>query len=149
MLISLLMGLLLLGHGLLVALIGIIDYRQIKRDIKFLIVELISGGLLILAWLLIIAYVRFDLPSIVSLIGGFWLAVIATLVLSIAAIVKAIQAFKNKRNWVLSTVGVLLNLLALIIYLIFAFWFSWLLLMMLLGGDIGKSLFEKRFCLLT
>jgi hypothetical protein len=134
MLISLLMGLLLLGHGLLVALIGIIDYRQIKRDIKFLIVELIGGGLLVLAWLLIIAYVRFDLPSIVSLIGGFWLAVIATLVLSIAAIVKAIQAFKNKRNWVLSTVGVLLNLLALIIYLIFALWFSWLLLMMLLGG---------------
>lgn len=135
MLISLLMGLLLLGHGLLIALLGIIDYRQIKRDNKFLIVELIGGGLLVLAWLLIIAYVRFDLPSIVSLIGGFWLAVIATLVLSIAAIVKAIQAFKNKRNWVVSTVGVLLNLLALIIYLIFALWFSWLVLMMLLGSS--------------
>jgi hypothetical protein len=135
MLISLLMGLLLLVHGLLIALLGIIDYRQIKRDNKFLMVELIGSGLLVLAWLLIIAYVRFDLPSIVSLIGGFWLAAIATLVLSIAAIVKAIQAFKNQRNWVLSTVGVLVNLLALIIYLIFALWFSWLLLMMLLGSS--------------
>ena len=135
MLISLLMGLLLLVHGLLIALLGIIDYRQIKRDNKILIGELIGGGLLVLAWLLIIAYVRFDLPSIVSLIGGFWLAAIATLVLSIAAIVKAIQAFKNQRNWVLSTVGVLVNLLALIIYLIFALWFSWLLLMMLLGSS--------------
>lgn len=134
MLISLLMGLLLLVHGLLIASLGIIDYRQIKRGNKFLIVELIGGGLLVLAWLLIIAYVRFDLPSIVSLLGGFWLAAIATFVLSIAAIVKAIQAFKNKHNWIVSTVGVLLNLLALIIYLIFALWFSWLLLMMLLGS---------------
>ena len=128
------MGLLLLSHGLLIASLGIIDYRQIKRGNKFLIAELIGGGLLVLAWLLIIAYVRFDLPSIVSLLGGFWLAAIATLVLSIVAIVKAIQAFKNQRNWVLSTVGVLLNLLALIIYLIFALWFSWLVLMMLLGS---------------
>ncbi|HEY9829565.1 MAG TPA: hypothetical protein V6D26_03240 [Stenomitos sp.] len=134
MLISLLMGLLLLCHGLLIASLAIIDYRQIKRGNKFLIVELIGGGLLVLAWLLIIAYIRFDLPSIMSLIGGFWLAAIATLALSIAAIVKAIQAFKNQRNWVLSTVGVLLNLLALIIYFIFALWFSWLLLMMLLGS---------------
>jgi hypothetical protein len=135
MLISLLMGLLLLSHGLLIALLGIIDYRQVKRDIKFLIVELIGGGLLVLAWLLIIAYVRFDLPSIVSLIGGFWLAVLATLVLSIAAIIKAIQAFKNQSDWVLSTVGVLLNLIALIIYLILALWLSWFLLIMGLGGS--------------
>ncbi len=135
MLISLLMGLLMLCHGLLIASLSIIDYRQIKRDKKFLIVELIGGSLLVLAWWLIIAYVRFDLPSIVSLIGGFWLAAIATLTLSIAAIVKAIQTFKNQGNWVLSTVGVLLNLLALIIYFIFALWFSWLLLMMLLGSS--------------
>lgn len=134
MLISLLMGLLLLCHGLLIASLAVIDYRQIKRDNKFLIVELIGGGLLVVAWLLIIAYVSFDLPSIMSLIGGFWLAAIATLALSIAAIVKAIQAFKNQHNWVLSTVGILLNLLALIIYFIFALWFSWLLLMMLLGS---------------
>lgn len=135
MLISLLMGLLMLCHGLLIASLSIIDYRQIKRDKKFLIVELIGGSLLVLAWWLIIAYVRFDLPSIVSLIGGLWLAAIATLTLSIAAIVKAIQTFKNQGNWVLSTVGVLLNLLALIIYFIFALWFSWLLLMMLLGSS--------------
>lgn len=125
----------MLCHGLLIASLSIIDYRQIKRDKKFLIVELIGGSLLVLAWWLIIAYVRFDLPSIVSLIGGFWLAAIATLTLSIAAIVKAIQTFKNQGNWVLSTVGVLLNLLALIIYFIFALWFSWLLLMMLLGSS--------------
>jgi hypothetical protein len=135
MLIKLLMGILPLGHGLLIATLGMIDYRQIKRGKKFLILELISGGLLVLAWLLIIASIRLELPSIVSLVYGFWLAAIATLVLNIVAIIKAIQAFKNQGNWVLSTVGVLLNLLALIIYLIFALWLSWLLLMMGLGGS--------------
>jgi hypothetical protein len=135
MLIKLLMGVLPLGHGLLIATLGMIDYRQIKRGKKILIVELISGGLLVLAWLLIIANVRLELPSIVSLVYGFWLAAIATLVLNIVAIIKAIQAFKHQGNWVLSTVGVLLNLLALIIYLIFALWLSWFLLMMGLGGS--------------
>ncbi|MBD2015295.1 hypothetical protein H6F96_15115 [Microcoleus sp. FACHB-53] len=135
MLIKLFMGVLPLGHGLLIATLGMIDYRQIKRGKKFLIVELISGGLLVLAWLLIIATVRLELPSIVSLVCGFWLAAVATLVLNIVAIIKAIQAFKNQGNWVLSTAGVLLNLLALIIYLIFALWLSWFLLMMGLGGS--------------
>ena len=65
---------------------------------------------------------------------GLWLSAIATLVLDIAALVKAVKTFRNKRNWVLSTVGVSLNLLALLIYLTFALWFSSLVLLMLIGA---------------
>lgn len=129
------MGVLPLGHGLLIATLGIIHYRRTKRGKRALILELISSGLLIVAWLLIIANVWLEWQSIVSSVCGFWLAAIATLVLSIVALVKAIQAFKNKLNRALNTVKVLLNLLALIIYLILALWFSWLLLIMLLGGS--------------
>jgi hypothetical protein len=121
-------------HGLLIATFGIIHYRQTKRDKKCLIVELICGCLLIVAWLLIIVNVWLEWQSLVSSVCGWWLAAIATLVLDIAAIVKAVKAFRNKRNWVLSTVEVLLNLLALIIYLVLGLLSGWLLLLMLLGG---------------
>ena len=119
---------------MLIATLGMIHYRRTKRGNRFLIVELICGCLLIVAWLLIIANLWLELQSLVSSFFGLWLAAIATLVLDIVAIVKAVKAFRNKRNWVLSTVGVLLNLLALIIYLVFALWFSMLLLLALVGG---------------
>jgi uncharacterized membrane protein YhaH (DUF805 family) len=121
-------------HGLLIATFGIIHYRQTKRHKKCLIVELICGCLLIVAWLLIIVNVWLEWQSLVSSVCGWCLAAIATFVLDIAAIVKAVKAFRNKGNWVLSTVGVLLNFLALIIYLVLAFLLGWLLLLMLLGG---------------
>jgi hypothetical protein len=121
-------------HGLVIATLSIIHYRQAKRGKKCLIVELIGGCLLMVAWLLIITHVWLEWQSLVSSVCGWWLAAIATLVLDMADIVKAFKAFRNKRNWVLSTVGVLLNLLALIIYLVFALWLSMLVLIMLVGG---------------
>ena len=121
-------------HGLLIATLGIIHYRRTKRDEIFLIVELIYSCLLIVAWLLIIANVWLELQSLASSVCGWWLAAIATLVLDIAAIVKAVTAFRNKRNWLLNTAGVLLNLLALIIYLVLALWLTSILLIMLVGG---------------
>jgi hypothetical protein len=122
-------------HGLLITTLGTIHYRRTQHSKTFLRVELIAGCLLIVAWLLIIANIWLEWQSLVSSVCGLWLAAIATLLLDIVAIVKAVKAFKNKRNWVLSTVGLLLNLLALIIYLICALWFSWLLLLMLVGGS--------------
>lgn len=122
-------------HGLLIATLGIIHYRRRKRDEIFLIVELIYSCLLIVAWLLIIANVWLELQSLVSSVCGWWLAAIATLVLDIAAITKAVTAFRNKRNWLLNTVGVLLNLVALIIYLVLALWLTSILLIMLVGGS--------------
>ncbi len=121
-------------HGLLITTIGILHYRRTKRDKKCLIVELICSGLLMMAWLLIILNVWLELRSLVSSVCRLWLAAIATLVLDLAAIVKAAKAFRNKRNWVLSTDGVLLNFLALIIYLFLALWLGMLLLLMLVGG---------------
>lgn len=121
-------------HGLLIATFGIIHYRQTKRDKECVIVEVICGCLLIVAWFLIVVNVWLEWQSLVSSVCGWWLAAIATLVLDIAAIVKAVKAFRNKRNWVLSTVEVLLNLLALIIYLVLALLLGMLLLIMLAGG---------------
>lgn len=122
-------------HGLLIATLGIMYYRRTKRGKRSLIVELICSCLLIVAWLLIIAHVWLEWRSLVSSVCGWWLAAIATLVLDIAAIVKALKAFRNKRNWVLSTVWVFLNLLALIIYLVLAVWLAGILLIMLVGGS--------------
>jgi hypothetical protein len=118
-------------HGLLIASLGIIHYRRTKRGKNFLTVELICSSLLIISWLLIIIHLWLEWRWLGSSICGWWLAVIATLVLAITAIIKVLR---NKRNWALSLVGVLLNLLALIIYLVLALWFSWILLIMLLGG---------------
>lgn len=122
-------------HGLLIATIGIIHYRRTKRGKIGLIVKLISSCLLILAWLLIITNVWFQSQSLVLSLLGWWLAAIATLILTIHAIAKAVKAFKNKRNWLLSIARVLLNLLALILYLIFALWLTWLVLLALVGAS--------------
>lgn len=121
-------------HGLLIATLGIIHYRWTQDVKKGLIVELICACLLIGAWLLIITNVWLEWQSIVSSVCGWWLGAIATFVLNIAAILKTVKAFRTNDNWVLSTVGVLLNLLALLIYLIFALWLSWLLVLILLDA---------------
>lgn len=121
-------------HGLLIATLGIIHYRKTKRSKKCLIAELIWACLLIVAWLLIITNVWLERQSLVSSVCGWWLAAIATFVLNIVAIVKIVKAFRNKGNWILSTVGVLLNLVALLIYLLFALWLSWLLVLILLDA---------------
>jgi hypothetical protein len=120
-------------HGLLIATIGIMHYGRTKRDKKCLIVELICSGLLIVAWLLIIANVWLELQSFVSSFFGWWIATLTTLVLNIAAIVKAVKAIINKRNWVQKIGAVLLNFLVLLIYLVFALWLTNIVLMMLLG----------------
>ncbi|MBD0346524.1 MAG: hypothetical protein ICV63_17205 [Coleofasciculus sp. Co-bin14] len=119
---------------MLIVTLGIIHYRQTKGDKEGVIVEVICGCLLIVAWFLIVVNVWLEWQSLLSSFCGWWLAALATFVLDIAAIVKAVKAFRNKRNWVLSTVDVLLNLLALIIYLVLALLLSWLLLLMLAGG---------------
>lgn len=120
-------------HGLLIATLGIIHYRRTTRGKKGLSIELVCACLLIVAWLLIIANVWLEWQLLVSSVCGWWLAAIATLVLDIVAILKTIKAFRTNDNWILSTVGLLLNLLALLIYLLFALWLSWLLVLMLLG----------------
>ncbi|MBE9129949.1 MULTISPECIES: hypothetical protein [unclassified Coleofasciculus] len=122
-------------HGLFIATLSIIHYRRTKRGKKCLIVELICSSLLIVAWLLIITNVWLESQSFVLSLFGWWLAAIATLVLNITAIVKAVKAFRTKRNRFLSTIGVLLNFSALIIYLIFALWLTWFFLLALAGAS--------------
>ena len=92
-----------------------------------------------MAWLLIIANVWLVWQSVVSSFLGWLLAVIVTFVLSIAAIVKAIKALINKRNRVRNAVGILLNLLALIIYLGFTVWMGNLVLLALIGAEYSIS----------
>lgn len=120
-------------HGLLIATLGIIRYRQTERGKRLLIVELICSCLLILAWLLIAANVWLELQSFLSSFFGWWLATIATLLLNITAIVKTVKAVRNKRNWLQNIVGILLNLFALIIYLALALWLTNIVLLALLG----------------
>jgi len=56
-------------HGLLITTLGIIDYRRTKRGKKCLIVELICGCLLIVAWLLIITITSMFATDTRSLLG--------------------------------------------------------------------------------
>lgn len=121
-------------HGLLIVTLGSIHYRQTKGRKRCLVVELICGCLLVVGWLLIIANVWLEWQSFVSSFLGWLLAAIASFVLNIAAIVKAVKAFINKRNRVLNSVGILLNLLALIIYFVFAIWLAHLVLLLLVGA---------------
>ena len=122
-------------HGLLITTFGIIHYRRSKRSKKCLIVELICGCLLIVAWLLILANIWLGWQTVLSSFFGGLLAASTTFVLSIAAIVRTIKAFISKRNRVQNIVGTLLNFLALIIYLIFALWMGNLVLLMLVGAE--------------
>ena len=122
-------------HGLLIVILGVIRYRRTRRGKKCLIVELICGCLLSVAWLLIIANVWLVWQSVLSSFFGGLLATSTTFLLSISAIIKTIKAFINKHNRVQNLVSTMLNLLALASYLFFTIWMGNLVVLGLIGVE--------------
>jgi hypothetical protein len=120
-------------HGLLIAAISIAHYRT-SHNRKFLAVELTSASLLVIACLVVGAFFLPRLQSPLLLFLGWWFATIAALPLNITAVINLIKAFRSKRNWGLNALDVLLNFLALLVYLVLALWLTWILLLMLIGS---------------
>ncbi len=123
-------------HGVLIARSTLKGQRQTKLDKKCLIGEIVCASFLVVASLMMLASVAFHkipfFPAL-ALFCGLLLAAIATLPLVITGVLKVITAVGQKREVWQSVLKLLLNSLALLIYLVALTWMSMFLVFLLSG----------------
>lgn len=120
-------------HGILIATSALKYRRRAQSSMGSLLIELNCAGLLVLACLIMLMHVVLKIAPVISLFCGCLLAAIATLPLVITGVVKVITAIRRKQHVWRKVVRLVLNCLALLIYLTFALWMSMLLVMLLSG----------------
>jgi hypothetical protein len=120
-------------HGILTAKSVLRSRRQTHSRQRFQKVELACSGLLVLAGFVMLVSVVFQVPSFIVFFFGGLLAAIATLPLIITGLLKVITAVRQKRDIWQNLLKVVLNVLALLIYLVLAAWMSMLFIFWLTG----------------
>ena len=120
-------------HGILTAKSVLRYRRQTHSRQRFQKVELACSGLLVLAGFVMLVSVVFQVPSFIIFFFGGLLAAIATLPLIITGLLKVITAVRQKRDIWQNLLKVVLNVLALLIYLVLAAWMSMLFIFWLTG----------------
>ncbi len=123
-------------HGVLIAKGALRGQRQAKLNKRCLIGELACASLLVVASLMMLASAAFHkIPffSTLALLCGLLLAAIAALPLVITGVLKVITAVRQKREVWRSILKLLLNSLALLIYLVALAWMSMFLVFLLSG----------------
>jgi hypothetical protein len=126
-------------HGVLTAQSALKSYRQAQFGKGSLIVKLICATLLVVAFLLMLTYVMFDVSSIITFFCGWLLAASATLLLTITGVIEVIPAFIHKHHQRRNLANLLLNFLALLVYCLLTLWMSMFLAIALSGEPyMGK-----------
>ena len=126
-------------HGVLTAKSAFKSYRQAQFGKGSLIVKLICASLLVVAFLVMLTYVMFNVSSIITFFCGWLLAASATLPLTITGVIEVIKAFIHKHHQRRNIANLLLNFLALLVYCLLALWMSMFLAIALSGEPyMGK-----------
>jgi hypothetical protein len=120
-------------HGVLIAKSALKYRRQTQSSKGSLLVELACASLLVLACLIMVMHVVFNVAPVISFFCGWLLATIATLPLVITGVMKVITAIRRKQRVWRKVLRLVLNCFALLIYLILAGWMSMLLVLLLSG----------------
>jgi hypothetical protein len=120
-------------HGVLIAKSALRSRRQTNSRKRCQNVELVCSSGLILAGLIMVVSVVFQMPSFIVFFFGGLLAAIATLPLILTGLIKVITAVRQKRGIWQNLLKVALNVLALLIYLVLAAWMSMLFIFWLTG----------------
>lgn len=111
-------------HGILTAQNALKNYKQTNSEQGSLVIELICASLLVLACLIMLMFVVFNVTSLLSFICGYLLATVATLPLIVVDTIKVISAVRQKRGVWRNLLKLVLNCFALLIYLTFVLWMS-------------------------
>ncbi len=123
-------------HGILIAKSAVNYKHQAISDEKCLNVELVCAGLLVVASLIMLQSIAVDsrpIASAIAFVLGLLLSAIATLPVVMIGILNIITAVRQKRERWQSAWPLLLNSLALSIYLMLLSWLSVLLPFILSG----------------
>lgn len=120
-------------HGVLIAKSALRSRRQTNSRKGCQKVELACAGVLILAGFIMLASVVFQMPSFIVFFFGGLLAAIATLPLILTGLLKVITAVRQKRGIWQNLLKVVLNVVALLIYLVLAVWMSMSFIFLLTG----------------
>lgn len=120
-------------HGVLIAKSVLRSRKQTNSRRKCQNIELACSGVLVLASFIMLVSVVFQMPSFIIFFFGGLLAAIATLPLIITGLLKVITAVRQKRGVWHNILNVVLNVLALLIYLVLAAWMSMLFIFWLTG----------------
>lgn len=120
-------------HGILVAKSALKYRRQTRSGKGSLLVELTCASLLVLACLIMVMDVVLNLAPFITFFCGWLLAAIATLPLVITGVMKVITAVRQKQRVRRKVLNLALNCLALLIYLMLAFWMSMLVVLLVPG----------------
>ena len=117
----------------LIAKSALKDRRQTRFSKASLLVELTCASLLLLACLIMVTPVVFNVAPFISFFCGSLVAVIATLPLVVTELIKVITAVRKKQRIWQEVLKLVLNCFVLLIYLTLAFWMSMLLVLALSG----------------
>lgn len=120
-------------HGTLTAKSALRYRRQANSGKRCQNIELACSGVLVLAGFIMVVSVVFQMPSFIIFFFGGLLAAIATLPLIITGLLKVITAVRQKRGIWQNLLKVVLNVLALLIYVVLAAWMSMLFIFWLTG----------------
>ncbi len=120
-------------HGVLIAKSALKYHRQTQSSKGILLVELTCSSLLVLACLIMVMSIVFNVAPVISFFCGWLLATISTLPLVITGVMKVIIAVRRKQHVWQKVLRLVLNCFALSIYLMLVVWISMLLVILLSG----------------